>query len=383
MSEAQDQEYEEVEVSFEDGLLLDNGIEIEDDPVLDPRYNEKQAEKAAEAAGVKETDDETATPTAEQGQAAQVAEAPQQGQQQPEHGTGTVDTSNHEQVLQKFARTRLAQDAAGNLVDPVSRAVVARAGAERYFFEQARNVRGYAGKLEQRVNDMASAGQRLEAQIKAYDQMNTEARNAGLTMEDQGLAVKLFAMYKTDPVTAVKYILTQAAANGTDLSSVLEDTSGLNLGAITAAIDQKLQPFLSKQKAADEADELTRQAEQQGREFIQRHPDVEVHLDTIIKIIDRDKVDPETAYYRLRTWAAENQLDWSQPLADQMRARLQKQDEANGQQQQPQTPTSMPGGRVHQTVAQATEGNKDASMAANASVRDIVREAMRENGYNI
>ena len=308
-----------------------------------------------------------------------IAEGVPETQSQPEpidnnsEGRGT----QRPDYLQQFAQGSLPQDAQGNLVNPNNPTeIVAHAGAERHYFEQARNAKGFVGKLEARLNEVTTLGKQFETQVNTYKEMNNYAQQHGIEPQEQQTAMQLMASYKSNPIEALKYMLTDAQANGIDLSELLGDNS-INTGAISQLIDTKLAPITQQQTQAAETQRAEAEATEQATQFLQQFPDAGIHTGYLAKIIEASegKTSPREAYYQLREWTTRQGLDWSKPLLEQRVEQQNRNAPVNGQQRQ----QSLPSGR---RSAAPVSGVNNASLSSDASTGDIVREAMLDAGLN-
>jgi hypothetical protein len=187
-------------------------------------------------------------------------------------------------------------------------------------------------------------------------------------------------MYKKDPAATLKYILTEAQANGIDLRSILGTNGGaIDTGAIASLIDKKLEPVLRPINDRNEASQRERKAlddaTRETMQFFDSYPDAIVHEETLAKFITaKPHMKPVDLYYQLKDWASKNDLDWSQPLGPQLQAR-------QGKQSQRQRRQPLPQGREQRRLVDSRDN--DASFSPTARTDDIVREAMREAGLDV
>jgi hypothetical protein len=288
-------------------------------------------------------------------------------------------------TLGKYANTRLPEDAEGNLVDPATGEVVAKAGNERFYFEIARNSSGYIQKATRQLEAMQTDLQKANTQLQAYNDLHTEARNSNLSAAEQTEAVKMMAAYKQNPVSTLKYMLTDAAANGIDLNEVFGEGSNFEMGAIGKLIDEKLKPFTSQADIQRQQQQIQEDATRQATEFLTKYPDAKMHEPVLASLITKNPgLGLVDAYYQLKDFARENNLDWNSPLSEQL-GQAQQQQPRQTQQQQTTTPQKKPmvSGHNAQTVAAGKQQTKQNSMGATARTDDIVRQAMEEAGFNL
>ena len=284
-------------------------------------------------------------------------------------------------TLGKYANTRLPEDEHGNLIDPQTKEIVAKAGNERFFFEIARNTSGYVQKAVKQLEGMQLDLQQANSKLQAYDALHTETKNAGLSVAEHHEAVKLMKAFKDNPKATLKYMLTEAASNGIDLNEVFGEGSNFQTGAIEALIDKKLAPLTQQQQTQQQIDQINDEAARTAQNFLNRYPDAKVHEPVLAKMLtDNPNLGLVDAYYTLREYASSNGLDWTQPLVEQ----INKQQQQPAPQQQNPQPQRKPmlSGHNTQTVQVGKQEAQNNSMGATARTDDIVREAMKDAGIN-
>lgn len=367
---------DEIDTGIEDDVDAGGEDDEVDDDEADGLTRKSDIDKQLERQIDK--DFSNATPKAkEKGKDADKGQQRQQQPIRPDARTGGADHRG-DKYLQQFARTHLSQDAKGNLIDPATGAVVAAAGRERFYFEQARQARHQGNKIVQRLTQAVELGKKFETELNTRKEID----KTGLSAEDQLQAVKLYNSYRSNPEATLKYILTEAQANGMDLSKVLGDkANGLDMGSIKTLIQSELKPILEPLKANNDRQarikQIEEEADRQTQAFFEEFPDAAPHERVLADIMVQSNAKPEVAYFRLKEWAQKNGLDWSRDLGQQMAARKKNGSDDSRQERRP-----LPQGRQQRQI-ESDNSDKDASFGANARTDDIVRQAMREAGMNI
>lgn len=108
----------------------------------------------------------------------------------------------------------------------------------------------------------------------------------------------------------------------------------LEMRAMQRMLDERLAPITR----AEQASQQQTQAQQAGvaayNRFINDNEFADVHANDIVQLMQREGVNPQTAYNRIYRFAVANGLDFSQPLGPQVQARQQQMRSSQQQQQQ-------------------------------------------------
>ena len=138
----------------------------------------------------------------------------------------------------------------GDLLGPNGQ-VIARAGMERRIYERAFNdARGRITPVFEKMNKEVEV---LRGQIAAHAEYNSTARELQLNPTEQILGLKLIAAYRKEPQATLNYLLTEAKANGHNVT--LGDQHGIDATAISSMIDKKLQPFTEQHRQTEQFNE--------------------------------------------------------------------------------------------------------------------------------
>lgn len=268
--------------------------------------------------------------------------------------------------------------------------------------EQAgRVIERLTGKLENLTREARTIQEentRLAAEVEALRAANTVGTQLGLQPQQQVMAMQLMAEYARNPLGALKYMLTEAAAAGHNINSLFE---GGNLGVLNGEvvarlIDQRLAPFTQQREQQEQLQRARQEADREVRDFVERHPNAVQHLDSIYALIQRDEtLTLREAYLQLEAWAYKNGYDFSQPLKPQIEARRAGGNNgdpgaSSGATRHPAGGNSgvpLPNGRsaMAAPAARVNQGNQQQQTKTfnELDSRDIVRAAMQEAGYQI
>ncbi len=284
------------------------------------------------------------------------------GQQPPQQVPGAVPAEPGQALTQQ---QRLGSDAEGNLVDGQGN-VIAKAGKERRLWERVQRFEHFE------VPEMRRQVETLTQQVTQAEVLNNVPRQLGLNDEETLQGMRLIASYKKDPVATINYILTEARAAGHNVQGVGQGQ--VDLAAINRLLDQRLSPLLEDRETQQRQTQADTEAKRQYDDFTTRFPDAVVHEDTIARLLARDPtMSPDAAYYQLRLFARENNLNWNQPLQAQIEALQQSGT-------QPVIPPMASGRGGNAPVIDTRQAAAVAN--ADADTGDIVKEAMREAGMN-
>jgi len=171
----------------------------------------------------------------------------------------------------------------------------------------------------------------------------------------------------------VKYLLTQAQSNGHNIDGL---TGSADMSAIKKMMEETMGPLLQERQANLDTQARDDEARQIHTEFMARHPDADIHQDSLARLLDQDpSLTPEAAYFKLKSFYLERNLDWNSSLAD-LEAKAKNTPapdpaDANTQSSLPQG--NVPPGNVTDTADIAD---------VNTSMDDIIRQSMREEGMN-
>lgn len=276
--------------------------------------------------------------------------------------TTVVTTDNNRQVTEPTEKLPyldrfLRQDKDGNLIvgDGV---VIATAGASRTYYEnmkkEGRAARAEAERLALSNFDLGKQFKALYSEFEAIKNTSPvkalETQTGMTTVEIQD-AVAIMKQYKTDPVTAIKSLLTQASMRGIDLKSI-GINGGIDAATVQRAIENAIESRLSSQQATakDPAAQAQEAAIQEAQDFLDAFPDAAPHTDVIAKAKDRfpDKSLAEI-WYEFRVWQRKQQeTQQEQQFKSNLEPQQPQQTQRQPQRQQPNTRVVTPAKRYEQ-----------------------------------
>jgi len=242
--------------------------------------------------------------------------------------------------------------------------VIATGGKERRFYETAQREKTRADNLEREVQD-------LRTKVEAHESSAGLANQYSLTPEELSSGAQLMAAFKQDPVETVKYLLTQAQSSGHNIEGV---GAGTDMAAINKMISDQLKPFTDARQAELDTQQHKEEALKVYNDFLSNYPDAAIHQDTIAQLLEKERtLSPEAAYFKLKNFYLEKGLDWNKSLAEHESARAAAQPAKAG------TQSSLPVGRT--PADNLTDTTQVASV--DTDMDDIIKESMKEAGYNI
>lgn len=258
---------------------------------------------------------------------------------------------------------KLHADKQGNLVDANGN-LIAKAGRERREFSQF-------GKIQQELTQLRNSA--LEQQ-----QTTTLLQTHGISKDELGHALVLYATLKKDPVKGAALLLEQIKAAGYNIDGM--DMGAINLNALSRMIDEKIKPFISDRQATERDASLRQEATQRYEAFISEYPDAVVHEDVLANMMTQGVAStPEAAYNKLMRFAMQHGLDWSKPLKQQITQVQTEQEPAPQQtvQQSRRNITPGTGGKAAQPVV-----SREPAVTQHTSYKDIVADVLRSAGLS-
>ena len=240
--------------------------------------------------------------------------------------------------------------------------ILATGGKERRFYETAQREKARADTATKEVST-------LQAQIEAINNAGTLGTQYDLTPEEVTTGAQIIASYKENPVETIQYMLTQAQASGHNIDAI--GGGGLDMKAVKQMLATALQPLVAEQHERVDTQEANDRALEVYNEFSAKHPDAAVHENSLARLLQQEPtLSPEAAYFKLRSYYLERNLDWTKSL-ETLQAEQKASPSANTQQ-------AVPDGNV--TDARVTDTAQVADV--NTSTDDIIRQAMEDAGIN-
>lgn len=255
--------------------------------------------------------------------------------QQP--GKGKKDTGQNE--LRPLGDGTFA-NAKGDIVDQAGKLIAQNGFAARMYHSNRR----LKAQLDERTTQLNQVAQQV-GEVRA---LATSIQRYGLDNNETAQALDLAGrMKKGDFLGVAKEVLAMVAAQGYNVTDLLGSEVGdsIELRAINRMIDERLAPITRQEQARQQQTEAATRGKQQYDQFVAQNDYADVHANDIVQVMQREGVNPQTAYNRLLQFATANRLDFSKPLQPQVIARMEaNRKQPNGQQQQRQQQKPMPNG---------------------------------------
>ena len=267
-----------------------------------------------------------------------------------------VEGSSDTEQQGKVSSPQDLVDAQGN--------VIATGGKERRFYETAQ-------REKQRAEGLTRDVETLQAQLEAINNAGSVGSQYDLSPEEVTTGAQIIAAYKNNPVETIEYMLTQAQASGHNVDAIGQN-GNMNLNAVKQMVDSAIQPLVAEQYEREEIEAANDRAQEIYDNFNSQYPDSAVHEDSLARLLEQEpSLSPEAAYFKLRSYYMERNLDWTKSLE-------QLQSEQSSQQASANTQQAVPDGNVISNRVTDTAQVAD----ANTSTDDIIRQAMSDAGIN-
>ena len=267
-----------------------------------------------------------------------------------------VEGSSDTEQQGKVSSPQDLVDAQGN--------VIATGGKERRFYETAQ-------REKQRAEGLTREVETLQAQLEAINNAGSVGSQYDLSPEEVTTGAQIIAAYKNNPVETIEYMLTQAQASGHNVDAIGQN-GNMNLNAVKQMVDSAIQPLVAEQYEREEIEAANDRAQEIYDNFNSQYPDSAVHEDSLARLLEQEpSLSPEAAYFKLRSYYMERNLDWTKSLE-------QLQSEQSSQQASANTQQAVPDGNVIPNRVTDTAQVAD----ANTSTDDIIRQAMSDAGIN-
>lgn len=302
---------------------------------------------------------------------------PQQPTQAPAEKppTAPADPSGKPVDDKKPDAQQAPKPAPGDLVDREGR-VLARAGAERRHYETAQRATRDLQTTRQELD-------RISSQLTAFREAAQLPTQLGLSPEESTTGLQLISSWKQNPVGVIQYLVEQAKAAGHNLDTLGGAT---DVGAIKTMIAQELAPFREQALSVQQQSQVQSAAQQQVENLVGEYGDQAlVNSDALSKLIDASTqqgrpLNLEQAYLRFSNWCLQQGFNPAQPIDPQIAARRTQATQPPATQQR--TPPR-PNGRAVAAPNGVVPLDSAATVSGSETTRDLVRMAMREQGFNV
>lgn len=171
--------------------------------------------------------------------------------------------------------SRYDRDQKGNILDPKTGQVIARAGAEARLYVDARNARISAhqaglerDRLHGHLQEAVAFIEKFRTENRILKEYNSSAERMGVTPQESAAAVELVSKLKKGgevAISALKEILTRAATAGIDVQSLGVGGGGIDPKTLVDMIDQRFAPIKDKFTKDQNAQIRAHQAREEQR----------------------------------------------------------------------------------------------------------------------
>jgi hypothetical protein len=224
---------------------------------------------------------------------------------------------NQEQPTNKSRGNNNSQD----LIDANGN-IIAKAGAERRFYEENVRLKRERDNFNQRV--LPALRQNYDAmlnKVQAYENTFAAMKAGDLTNEDIQLGMELIREWKKSPQNTLNFLLTQAKRNGINIDS---GSNSVNMEAINQMLDDKLKPFYQEREAAENEQRIQRESRQIYDNFMNKYPDAKIHTDELAYLVRKNPDESlDSIYYQLKMHYMQNGYDFNTPLAEILKQKQQ------------------------------------------------------------
>ncbi len=285
-------------------------------------------ESVDDGQGADTTSDEQATGVAPQDAGAALDGAVQQPQadgkkgKQPEQGKQAA-TPQPPRPLGDGTFT----DAEGNIVDGTGKLIAQKGFVARIYNTNKR--------LKAQLDDRSTQLNELATRVGEVQALSRSITSHGLDNDDVAKALDFAGrMKKGDVLGVAKDILAMVTAQGYNVTELLGQDVGdsIEMRGLKRMLDERLAPLTREDQARTAQAEAERVGRQNYERFVADNEYADVHANDIVSLMQRDNINPQTAYNRLYQFVVQNGLDFTMPLKPQIEARMAQQ------QGQPQVP---------------------------------------------
>jgi hypothetical protein len=162
--------------------------------------------------------------------------------------------------------------------------------------------------------------------MDAYEGANAAAREAGLSIEEHAMGMRLMSAWKVDPLKTINYLLTQAQARNIDVTPIRQG-SGFDPAAVDTllerrfkALEDRFAPLLSNIEQQRENAEIRDAVQTEITAFFEEFPTAEMHRPVLGMIMQKTGYTPREAWFAVQTEAAKAGWDLTKPLPAQANA---------------------------------------------------------------
>jgi hypothetical protein len=282
-----------------------------------------------------------------------------EGNGEKEDKSSDKESNNSQQIEESGTNRSKGNNNPQDLLDENGN-VIAKAGAERRFYEENQKLKRERDNFNNRVlPQIRQEYENMTAKINSYNEVFKSMQMGDLSTEDIQLGMELIRQWKHSPKDTINFLLTQAKSYGINV----DENGSSDMAAINQMLDQKLQPFLQERELREKQIQARQSAENIYNNFMSKYPDAKNHVNEIAYLYKKNPGQSlDAIYFQLQNYYLRNNYDFNTPLSEIHKQKLQSKNTFNSM-------------NVNQNLKTT---NIQAPIAkANASFDSIIREAMR------
>lgn len=284
---------------------------------------EKAAKEAEEQAAQEEKKKKEEEEKAAQQQEKEQQETTAADAEKPQRGKGKPFIPYKEST--PYLDRYLKEDKEGNLIS-LKGNVIAAKGEARNFYEK---IKAEGRQHREAATNLAIQNQQLGTEFKKlYDEYQklsdgssstaSLAKSTGMTETEVSSAIDLMKQYKTDPLTAIKSLLTQAQMNGIDLKQ-LGVNGGIDPATVHKAVTSAIQEHIAPVAKTSQEQARMQEIQQEITSFWNEFPDLKDHEATIAEAKKRrPDMSLREIGLRYRQWLMNNPPEQEQEQTQQV-----------------------------------------------------------------
>ena len=292
-------------------------------------------------------------------------------------------------------------DAKGNVIDPRTGQILARAGSEARIFNRVHKqamdyVRTAGGHFQNRLsetntrlNRAVEIGLELEQQLQQARESQAAIQAFELTQDELVQAAGLAKRAKTDPLGTIKYLLTEASVRGIDLQQLglqpgsidpksLNEIIQQNIARATKPIEQMTQEQKRLQTAQQEEQRYRDQAEEMAVTFFNKNQAAKQYMPIFKRVYEK----PENQHMSLDEVWAKLQLHLMRRGIDPMKGPSNRQRRELQQEDTRPQRRSLPNGRSMTPVGNDRQQQDNGPAPVSQSYDDIIRDVLKRKPLN-
>lgn len=243
-------------------------------------------------------------------------------QEQKQINSNDSNINNTQQTQEQTTNKSRGNNTPQDLVDANGN-IIAKAGAERRFYEENVRLKRERDNFNQRVlPELRRNYDAMLAKVQAYENTFSSMKMGDLTNDDVQLGLELIRQWKKSPENTLNFLLTQAKRSGINIDS---GANSVNMEAINQMLDDKLKPFYQEREAIEQNKRIESESRQIYNDFVSKYPDAKIHSNELAYLIRKNPNESlDSIYYQLKMHYMQNGYDFNTPLAEILKQKQQQ-----------------------------------------------------------